>query len=93
LQLTYYPLGTHAHLHQAGELLHGYVAESNSDPSQPVVRLAAPEQLRAAFAEAGVPLQLSEGQEPAGVDSLMGALWGKTKCIDSLALIAITRGE
>lgn len=58
---------------QAAGLLQGYVSESNTDASQPVVRLASPDELRAAFRAAGVPMALAQGQEPIGVDCLMGA--------------------
>jgi hypothetical protein len=58
---------------QAADLLQGYVSETNTDASLPVVRLAAPDELRAAFGAAGVPLPLADGQEPVGAGALAGA--------------------
>jgi hypothetical protein len=52
------------HPGQAAELLKAYVA-SSSDSSQPVVELACPDKLTAAFAAAGVPLQLDDHQAAA----------------------------
>jgi hypothetical protein len=52
---------------QAAELLQAYVA-SSSDESQPIVDLASPEKLAAAFAAAGVPLKL-EDHQPAAATS------------------------
>jgi hypothetical protein len=49
---------------QAAELLQAYVA-SSSDRSQPVVELASPDKLAAAFAAAGVPLKLDDHQAAA----------------------------
>lgn len=58
--------------HQAAELLKNYVASANSDVTHPVIQLASPEDLRAAFSNAGVPLPLTNGQEPVGVEALLG---------------------
>jgi hypothetical protein len=59
--------------HQAAGLLQGYVASANSDASEPVVRLAAPDELRAAFDAAGVPMALEDGQAAVGAAALTGA--------------------
>lgn len=58
---------------QAASLLQGYVREANSDASKPVINLASPEELRAAFAAAGVPMSLESGQAPVGAAALAGA--------------------
>lgn len=52
------------HTGQAAELLKAYVA-SSSDSSKPVVELACPDKLAAAFAAAGVPLKLDDHQAAA----------------------------
>jgi hypothetical protein len=55
-------------------LLQAYV-ESSSDASQPVVELASPEKLEAAFAAAGVPLKLDDHQAAAATSNqLLGGV-------------------
>ncbi|KAI8476544.1 MAG: pyridoxal phosphate-dependent transferase [Monoraphidium minutum] len=61
-------------LKQASDLLQSYVSEASTDAAAPVIRLASPEALRAAFGDAGVPLPLEQGQAPVGVDALTAAL-------------------
>ncbi|GBF91842.1 glutamate decarboxylase [Raphidocelis subcapitata] len=61
-------------LEKAAQLLTGYVASANTDTSKPVVQLASPDELRAAFGEAGVPMQLPAGQAAVETDALLDAL-------------------
>lgn len=55
-------------------MLTQYVSDSNADPTRPVVELAPPSALRAAFAAAGAPVELADGEPPAGAAALEAAL-------------------
>lgn len=71
---------------QAAELLQAYVG-SSSDASQPVVELASPTKLAAAFAAAGVPLKLDDHQSAAASsDELLGRVAINNACTEAANL-------
>lgn len=58
---------------QVAETLCAYV-KSQSDPNEPVVRLASPDALKSHFEQAGLPLQLDDDQQAAPSQQLMSGI-------------------
>lgn len=59
-------------LRQASQLLEQYVLGASRDAREPLVALASPGQIAAAFDAAGVPLALADDEPAASTDALVG---------------------